>query len=92
MSIVETFKQSGDFQAMYAAEAWCAENGVSVGSTQRGDPRGLLYGDFMIAKWRNLDAAERAELHGQMTGDMRNGPVQVSICDAAEAKPPKGSE
>lgn len=91
MRIVETFKQAGDFEALYAAQAWCAERGISVGSGQNGSPRGLLYGEFSIAKWRNLNQQERAELHGLMTGDARNGPVQVSICEAAEAKPPKGS-
>lgn len=77
------FNEAGDFKAMYAAEAWCAENGISVGSSERGNPRCLMRGDFAIAKWRNLSAAERKECHGVMTGDMRNGPVTVEMFDPA---------
>jgi len=77
--ISKQFNEAGDFNAVNAAEKWCAENGISVGRMQRGDPRGLMYGDFDIQKWRNLDAKDRAALHGQMTGDMRNGPVVVRI-------------
>lgn len=84
--ITETFTQTGTFAAMYAAEAWCAERGISVGSSERGSPRGLLYGDITIAKWRNLDKHERAELDGEMTGDMRNGPVRISIRERASTK------
>ncbi|WP_250467671.1 hypothetical protein [Caballeronia sp. GAFFF2] len=67
------------FEAVYSAEAWCAENGYSVGAAQQGAPRGLLRGDFAIAKWRNLSPAERLSLDGTMTGDMRNGPVTIHI-------------
>lgn len=74
-----TFADPGDFEAMRSAEQWCADNGYSVGGMQRGDPRGLLRGDYAIAKWRNLSRQERAELDGQMTGDMRNGPVTVKV-------------
>jgi hypothetical protein len=77
--IAMTFANTGDFAAMYAAEDWCKQNGYSVGSSQRGSPRGLLRGDWLIAKWRNLTAAERRQLDGQMTGDMRNGPVTVRV-------------
>jgi len=80
-----TFDQAGDFKASAAAEAWCAERGISVGHAQRGDPRGLLYGDFDIQKWRNLRPSERRVLDGQMTGDMRNGPVYVRIKARAAA-------
>lgn len=89
--ITETFTQAGDFEASRAAEAWCAERGISVGHAERGSPRGLLYGEFDIAKWRNLSTRERCELHGQITGDMRNGPVTVEICEPESAKAPGGS-
>jgi hypothetical protein len=77
--IVMTFADVGDFQACYAAERWCAENGYSVGPGCVGSPRGLLRGDWLIAKWRNLTKQERAELDGQMTGDMRSGPVTIRV-------------
>lgn len=86
--ITETFTQPGDFNALRAAEAWCAERGISVGQSERGSPCGLLYGEFNIAKWHNLSACERRKLHGLMTGDIRSGPVNVSICEPESAKAP----
>ncbi|WP_206078656.1 hypothetical protein [Allomesorhizobium camelthorni] len=55
---------------------------------QRGAPRGILFGLYDIAKWKNLSSADRRALHGVMTGDMRNGPVSVEIFHIApdEAK------
>jgi hypothetical protein len=73
------FVEVGDFCAMYAAEAWCRDHGISVGRNQRGAPRGLLIGDFDIQKWRNLRPEERTALHGRMTGNMRDGPVVISL-------------
>lgn len=75
----KTFTTPGEFVACREAEAWCKANGISVGRMQGHDPRGLLRGEFDIQKWRNLNAKERKALHGRMTGDMRNGPVTVSI-------------
>ena len=78
------FNQTGTFQAMYAAEAWCRENGISVGQSCATGPTGLLFGKFdWIAKWRNLAPKERAELHGTMSGDFREGPVVISLKDDA---------
>ncbi|MBG6083176.1 hypothetical protein [Rubrivivax gelatinosus] len=79
------FPQTEAFEATWAAERWCSERGISVGGAQRGAPRGLLYGDFVIAKWRNLRRDEIAALHGRMTGDPRHGPVIIDIC-----QPPAG--
>ena len=83
--VTHIFDQTGTFQAAYAAEDWCRANGYSIGSAERGSPRGLLKGDYVIAKWRNLSKAERAALHGTMEGDMRNGPVVIRL--RGEVKP-----
>jgi hypothetical protein len=77
----KVFNEAGDFEATRAAEKWCDENGLSVGRMQAGAPRGLLYGDFDISKWSNMNAQEIAELHGKMTGDWSNGPVVVEVDD-----------
>ncbi len=78
------FNQAGTFQAMYAAEAWCRKNGISVGQSSATGPSGLLFGKFdWIAKWRNLTLKERAELHGTMSGDFRQGPVVITLKDEA---------
>lgn len=67
---------SGDPEGASEAErralAWCQYHGMSVGRLQRDCPRGILFGDFDIQKWRNLSTAERSALHGtlkRMTGD-----------------------
>lgn len=83
-SVRHVFDQPGEFVACRAAEKWCEENGYSVGRMQWPSPRGLLRGSFDIQKWRNLSPRERAELDGQMTGDMRNGPVYVTINASTE--------
>lgn len=78
------FNQDGTFKAMYAAEAWCHANGLSVGQSRATGPTGLLFGQFdWIAKWRNLTPKERRELHGTMFGDMRYGPVMIELKDDA---------
>lgn len=71
-----------DWAAMRAAEAWCKARGFSVGILQAGAPRGLLLGSFRISKWRNLDAEDRADLHGIMEAPgrtWRKGPVTITI-------------
>lgn len=67
------------FDAARAAENWCSARGISVGQMQGLSPRGLLFGDYLISKWRGMNKAEISALHGVMDGDMRNGPVTVTI-------------
>jgi hypothetical protein len=87
-SLVKTFKQDGDFEANNAAEEFLRVAGFSVGSMQRGDPRGIMFGDYNISKWQNLREIERQSLHGQMLGRGRTGPIMVEIFENApqEAK------
>lgn len=85
-TLVIRFEQTGTFAAAHAAEQWCREHGVSYGSSDRSGTQGLLVGDFVIAKWRNLTPKERAECHGTITGDGREGPVVLRISRAALAE------
>ena len=71
--------EHSDFDAYKAACKWCRDKGYSHGSMCGGDPIGLIFGDVIIAKWKNLTDAERAELDGTITGDMRHGPVTITI-------------
>lgn len=78
--MTKTFTSELEFEAMRQAEDWLLENGYAVGSMQRDAPRGILKdADSYVPKWRSLDYAERENLDGQMTGDMRGGPVVVEI-------------
>lgn len=78
-----TFDQPGDFQAQYAAERWLRDRGFSIGSSQGDSPRAIWHGDCYISKWRGLSAADKAEMHAQMLGDGRNGPVHIELCAGA---------
>jgi len=79
------FTQQGTFQALYAAQAWCRENGISYGSLCSPFPTGLLFGDYVISKWRNLSKQERDDLHGTMSGEFREGPVIIELKDSVIA-------
>ena len=78
---VAEFTGTRDFEAAALAEAWCMNRGVSIGPLQRGAARGLMRGDVVISKWRNMTDAERNQLDGRMTGDMRTGPVEIWMRD-----------
>lgn len=73
---------AGDFAAVRRAEQLLQAHGFSVGTTQRGSPRGILFGNYDIQKWRNLNVSERAALHGILDGD-RSSDAQIEIWDPA---------
>ncbi len=85
--MTKVFNETGTFAAVHAAEQWCAENGIAVGTMQGPSPRGLMYGDWDISKWRNMSKQEQAQCHGTMTGDMRHGPVVVEIDESKRGEP-----
>lgn len=62
-----TLTGEDSFTVTQRAEAALRESGFSVGRMQAHSPRGILFGDFDIQKWRNLDRADREALHGQVT-------------------------
>jgi hypothetical protein len=71
------------FEATRAAEKWLEQNGYSVGeSCAASKKRAIKKGAWLVAKWRNLTAAERGNIEGMMTaagGDFRRGPVIVEL-------------
>ena len=73
------WQESGDFAAYDAAVRFLEGAGFSVGSMARDEPIGLMFGDYGIAKYRNLSRAERDELHGELRGHKRQGPIRVVI-------------
>lgn len=73
---------AGDFAAVRRAEQLLQDHGFSVGVTQRGSSRGVMFGDYVIQKWRNLNVSERAALHGILDGD-RSSDAQIEIWDPA---------
>jgi hypothetical protein len=77
------FADEGDFAACNAAEVYLEARGFSVGIMQGAAPRGILFGEYLISKWRNMNSREIGALHGIMTGPMRNGPVKITIYNSA---------
>lgn len=69
------FDQEGTFTALHECKRFLADRGFSFGSWQRGAPCAVMFGDYYISKWRNLSSDERRSLHGQFSGDGRNGPI-----------------
>lgn len=59
------------FDSEEAALSALNNAGFSIGTNQRSDPRGLLFGDVIISKWRNLSEADKKSLHGHL---VRHGP------------------
>lgn len=75
------FTGSHTFDAYWKAEQWCRDNGISYGPMCSHMPTGLMYGNIVIMKYRNLTPKERRTLDGTLTGDFRDGPVILKIRD-----------
>jgi hypothetical protein len=71
-----TFNQTGTFAATYEAERLLKAHGFAIGPSQRGSPRAVMFGNYVVAKWSNLDHNERRETHATLTGDGREGPLR----------------
>ena len=76
-----TFNEEGTFSSYYAAEAHVKAEGNTTGSMCGSEPIGFAPADEVdyIAKWRNIDPADRKLVHGviiQKEG-FREGPVEV---------------
>jgi len=55
------------FDTDASAIAWLEARGFSVGRLQGPAPRGILFGDYDIQKWRNLRPNDVEALHGTLT-------------------------
>jgi hypothetical protein len=79
------FKVEGTFESMYAAHHWLKENGYGYGSTSAMHPTAVMKGDYysynLPHKMKNFTAKEKKQVHGIITGEMREGPVFVHIYD-----------
>ena len=78
-----TFKVEGTFQSMYAAQRWVKEQGYGYGSSSAMHPTAVMKGDYhsydLPEKMKNFTQKEKNNVHGIITGDMRDGPVTVFI-------------
>lgn len=77
------FDATGDFAATNEAREFLKGAGFSLGSSQRGSPTAVMFGDCSVSKWGNLNHDERRETHATLTGDNRNGPLTFRLLPAA---------
>ncbi|WP_313026707.1 hypothetical protein [Brucella sp.] len=69
------------------AEKLLKAHGFSVGRMQAHQPRGLLYGEFDIQKWRNLSQRDREQLDGLLSGrHVHHGDISIEILDSAPSE------
>lgn len=67
------------FPSEDTAQRALKDAGFCLGQQARDEPRGLMFGFEYIAKWRNLTAAEKSELHAAYHRQGRGGPVTITI-------------
>lgn len=67
------------FQSEEQAQKALEDVGFSLGALQRDDPRGVMFGDIEISKWRNLSQKEKDILHGVYQRAYRGGPVEITM-------------
>ncbi len=71
------------FDAYHLARSIMAGAGFSLGPSQRGAPVACMFGDWAVAKWKNLNRVERNETHATIEGDHREGPCRIRLLPAA---------
>jgi hypothetical protein len=74
-----SFTGTDRFEAYNKAAAFCRRAGFSIASTCKGDPTAIMFGDWLVAKWRNLSQFERAGVHGAIQGNRQTGPVTAIL-------------
>jgi hypothetical protein len=79
------FHDDEEFGASRKAVSFLESRGFSIGRNQAHSPRGILFGAHDIQKWRNRRPRDREALHGELTGDMRNGPATIHRRENAPA-------
>lgn len=66
------------------AEKLLADHGFSFGRMQAYEPRGILFGDFDIQKWRNLSRGDREQLDGLLSGrHAHHDNISIEILNSA---------
>src|SRR3546814_5739015 len=78
-----SYNDVGTFAAYNRMVREIGAAGFAIGASQVGSPVGLMFGHYIVSKWRNLNQQQRAELHGIVEGDRRTGPLLVTIYDDA---------
>lgn len=73
------FRDLGDWAALNACREFLAARDFSAGETQVGAPIAVMHGEVKIGKYRTLSPEDLEFIHGRIDGDLRAGPVTVTI-------------
>lgn len=84
--IFKDFVEIGEWEAVNAVEKWLSDRGFSFGTMQGDAPRGIRFGEFRIAKWRNLSVDDIKAFDGLIGNTSRYGPVRVTIFASCPAE------
>ena len=77
------FTGSARFQALAEAEAWLDANGYSSGPPCAENKIAVVRGRGVpIGKWRTLSRSEIAEIDGILAGNVRTGPLTLTLYGA----------
>lgn len=69
-----------DFSALNDALDYLTARGFCVGPGCAASRKAaIMFGNWKIAKWRNLTPLEQARSHGVLEGERRTGPVTLRI-------------
>ncbi len=71
------------FKTEDAAQKALKDAGFSLGKMQRDAPRGIMFGDIEVMKWRNLSEKDVVYLHGVYQRRSRGGPVRIMMLETA---------
>jgi hypothetical protein len=80
-SLPRTFvNTTDDFSAQRSADQFIADRGWSVGPTDTNNCRGVMfYAHGAIAKWKNLNDAERRQCDAYLIGSGRDGILELTM-------------
>jgi len=78
--VVDPHLSAYPFMRWKQAEEWLDRHGFSYGTMQGPSARGIMRGDFAIAKWRSLTMLDREKLAGTMCRNAA-GDVLVQLND-----------
>lgn len=83
MKFRKVFSGDGsDFGAKYEAEKWLSDRGYSVGSSCVMGPQAVIARpDVLVAKWKNLTAAEMRAVDGRLSAP-RGCPAVLDLREA----------
>ena len=78
-TLIQTFCESGDHQALRAARAWCGQMGLAETDTRAAAHEDRPFGNYQITRLAQQERSGRAEPRGEMVGDLKRGPVSVIL-------------